>query len=213
MPQFSPASPRRSDDLTRGTAICGQPRSAREYGSSHDVTRRVSFVSHRDLSRLVAVSSNHVIFNRLWRDDGSPDDVGPESVERRPISERCNALLSKGLSGWEAGIRTPITWSRERRMGCGPRRFASVCSSLRRYRFRVFRSVLLCSRTRCLIVSRAMGSAFVLPSDGLDSQLDARRIRDLPDVRLVRGHHGMPPSDRAFDDRHVDDVIVRGSAG
>jgi hypothetical protein len=33
--------------------------------------------------------------------------------DRFRISERRKPLLLKGLLGWEAGIRTPIPWSRE----------------------------------------------------------------------------------------------------
>jgi hypothetical protein len=40
-------------------------------------------------------------------------------------------------------------------MGCGPCWSALFCSSFRRHPFSVFRSVPLCSRTKCLIVSHA----------------------------------------------------------
>jgi len=74
--------------------------------------------------------------------------------------------------GWEAGIRTPITWSRERRMGCGPSRSALVCSSLRRHRFSEFGSVLFCSLPKCLIQSQIQVPARARPA--------AATVRALP---------------------------------
>ena len=59
------------------------------------------------------MSSNQLIRNELWPDDAAPDNVA--ETQSIGIDPDCGkSLLSKGLFGWEAGIRTPITWSRER---------------------------------------------------------------------------------------------------
>src|ERR1700730_18865081 len=55
--------------------------------------------------------------------------------------------------GWEAGIRTPIPWSRERRMCFGALRSALFCSGFCDYRFRLLWSASVCSCAACLIVS------------------------------------------------------------
>ena len=62
--------------------------------------------------------------------------------------------------GWEAGIRTPITWSREPCTGIRVRSFRAVSVGvLTSRRFRPLRSVSVRSRAICLIVSHPLCGA------------------------------------------------------
>ena len=89
---------------------------------------------------------------RLPESKNWPSNVGIRTVWTLLVPARKLLFLSR-FTGWEAGIRTPITWSRERFTGFGPLlsvRFSSgsylTCFSLRRF-------VSVRSRAKCLIVS------------------------------------------------------------
>ena len=57
------------------------------------------------------------------------------------------------LSGWEAGIRTPITWSRERCTDSVALPSVRFLSGFHLACFRLLRSVSVRSRAECLFVS------------------------------------------------------------
>ena len=68
----------------------------------------------------------------------------------RPVIERATSCER---DGWEAGIRTPITWSRERCTDFGPLLFVRFYYGLRLTCFAALRSVSLRFRAICLIES------------------------------------------------------------
>ena len=65
------------------------------------------------------------------------------------------------FSGWEAGIRTPITWSRERCTDSVPLRSVLFSSGFHLACFRRLRSVSMRSRAKCLFVSQPSGPRYV----------------------------------------------------
>ena len=76
--------------------------------------RRVSFVSHLRRANIPQAVLNVLNLKPLPVVDAVPDNVARNRSRGSSIRRCCKSLLPKGLCGWEAGIRTPITWSRER---------------------------------------------------------------------------------------------------
>ncbi len=123
-----------------------------------EICRRRCLEGHRPaISRMLA--SQPVGVQRLTAEGDGSQRVGTVNIPLLPHIERIGSPPSLC-----AGIRTPIPWVPRAVNGWDLCRSTLFCSSFRRYRFSTLHSVLLCSCTKCLVVSRAPMS----PGGGLE---------------------------------------------
>src|SRR5262245_16189353 len=156
-----------SDVVPRGICVAAKDVHESSAGSFHVATIAQTYCQ-RPVGRSDCVQSGRRVFGlacgppslawlacELRRDRLRLSLTRSLLISEKACLDEARSRSTRAKSGWEAGIRTPIPWSRERRMGCAMCRSTLFCSSFRRYCFSTLHSVLLCSRAKCLIVSQA----------------------------------------------------------
>ena len=141
---------------------------------------------------------------------------GPTTWSQGRSSRSCKLLFCLELVGWEAGIRTPIPWSRDRCWDSGPLRSATVSSGFLDRLSGLLRSISGGSRAVRLFVSHLVGtvrksrlrharrSAVHRDPHRLERKICLKPYRRSdPNAQLPRTRRASRPSDRGDIGGHI----------